>query len=204
MGTVTVLLGLLVIGGLLFLIGWVRTPQVTEQREVIMQPVMFDHRHHHVDDAISCRYCHWSAFSAQSAGYPPTSLCMNCHNQIWNGAEALETVRQSYFTQTPIRWRRVHNLPEHVHFSHARHVNRGVGCVSCHGRVEQMAAVYQVEPLNMGWCLECHRNPAKYVRPQQFITDSAYTPARPQQVVGAEIVRERGINPPVNCSACHY
>src|SRR4051812_19524135 len=147
------------------LIGWVRTPYVTGQFNPRDQPVQFDHRHHVRDDGIRCEYCHYTAARAPVAGVPPTALCMNCHSQVWNDSPLLAPVRRSYFTGEPLRWLRVHSLPDHVYFDHSAHVTRGVGCVSCHGRVDRMAQVYQVAPLTMEWCLDCHRDPDARLRP---------------------------------------
>src|SRR5262249_13303947 len=132
-----------------FCVAWARTPYSTGAFDPIAQPVMFDHRHHVRDDGIDCKYCHVAVETSPYAGVPATEVCMNCHGQIWSDAPLLSEVRKSYFSGQPIRWWRVNALPDHVFFSHAVHVDRGVGCVSCHGRVDQMGAVYQARPLTM-------------------------------------------------------
>lgn len=137
---------------------YVRTAYNTGQTVQVTQPVEFDHRHHVGDDGIACVYCHTSAETAASAGYPATEVCMGCHNQIWNESPLLAPVRNSWFERRPIAWNRVHNLADFVFFDHSVHVQRGIGCVACHGRVDSMARVYQVESLHMGWCLDCHRD----------------------------------------------
>jgi hypothetical protein len=185
------------------LIVWVRTPYVTGQFDPLDQPLQFDHRHHVRDDGIDCEYCHFSATRSPFAGVPPTALCMNCHSQVWNDSPLLEPVRRSYFSGNAIRWQRVNRLPDFAFFNHAIHVNRGVGCVSCHGRVDQMASVYATEPLTMSWCLDCHRAPERVLRPQANITDMEWEPSRPQLEVGREIRAHRGIEPPTHCTACH-
>ena len=150
------------IGGLMI---YVRSPLYTQQGDPISQPVQFDHRHHVGEEGIDCRYCHSQVEKAASAGYPPTSLCLNCHSQIWNKSPKLAPVRESFFTNTPIPWEKVHKLPHYVYFNHSIHVAKGVGCATCHGRVDKMAAVEKYSSLTMSWCLECHRNPEKYLRP---------------------------------------
>lgn len=144
---------------------YVRTAYSTGQFAPITQPVEFDHRHHVLDDVIECLYCHRSAEVSSSAGIPSTDVCMGCHAQIWVNGPQLDPVRRSYFGKQPIPWRRVHNLPDFVYFNHSVHVQRGIDCALCHGDVAQMARVYQVAPLTMGWCLDCHRNPEAYLGP---------------------------------------
>jgi len=137
---------------------YVRTPWNTSEGDAVDQPVQFDHRHHVIDDQIDCIYCHTGAESSAYAGVPATDVCMGCHTQIWNESPLLETVRRSYFSGQPVPWNRVHDLPDFVYFDHAVHVQRGVGCVACHGRVDRMARVYQTQSLSMGFCLDCHRD----------------------------------------------
>jgi hypothetical protein len=133
------------------------------------QPVQFSHKHHTGDDGISCVYCHTSVETSNNAGIPPTQTCMNCHSQIWSDSPYLELVRASYRDNKPIEWTRVHDLPDFVYFNHGIHVAKGVGCASCHGRVDQMPAVYQAASLQMEWCLECHRQPERFIRPKTEI-----------------------------------
>ena len=188
------------------LMAWVRLPWNTGQFRRIEQPIPFDHRHHVVDDGIDCRYCHTSVTKAASAGYPSAELCMNCHNQIWNDSPLLEPVREAYFSGRPIAWERVYRLPDFVYFNHAAHVNNGIGCETCHGRVDLMARIYQVPPLKMGWCLSCHRNPKPHLRPPDKITAMGYLPeaGRPggsqriQQLADYYAVRSK-----TDCTTCH-
>jgi hypothetical protein len=171
---------------------------------VVEQPVEFDHRHHVRDDGIDCRYCHENAERSNYAGVPPTSRCMDCHAQVWTRAALLEPVRRSAAQALPIRWRRVHRLPDFVYFDHAAHTARGVGCASCHGRVDQMAKVVQQAPLTMAWCLDCHRHPEAALRPRERITDMEWAPdAEAQRRIGTALVRQLGIAPPTDCSGCH-
>jgi hypothetical protein len=140
---------------------YVRTPWNTGVADAVDQPVQFDHRHHVIDDGIDCIYCHVGAESSDYAGVPATDVCMGCHAQIWNESPLLETVRRSYFSGQAVPWNRVHDLPDFVYFNHAVHVQRGIGCVACHGRVDRMARVYETRALSMGFCLDCHRNAAE-------------------------------------------
>ncbi len=158
-------LGLVAIGAPCLLMLAMRAPPVTGQDATIEQPIEFDHRHHVRDEGIDCRYCHEGAERGAHAGVPPTERCLNCHAQIWDRAALLAPVRASLDSGEPIRWRRVHRLPDFVFFNHAAHTARGVGCASCHGAVDTMAKVRQVAPLTMGWCLDCHRHPERVAAP---------------------------------------
>lgn len=197
------LLFLLLLGTPWLLMGWVRTPYVTAQNNPLPQPVPFDHRHHVADDGIDCLYCHTDAARSPRAGVPPTEVCMNCHNQIWNRSPELALVWRSAIEREPIVWQRINFLPDFVYFNHAIHVRKGVGCETCHGRVDRMARVYQAAPLTMGWCLDCHRNPERYLRPQSAITTMGYVPARPQRELGPALARAYGVKSVTYCSACH-
>lgn len=191
------------IGVPIFLMWWVRTPYVTGQFAQIAQPVAFDHRHHVVDDQIDCVYCHRDVERAPMAGVPPTELCLNCHNQIWNNSPAVELLWDSRRANRPIAWRRVTFLPDFVFFNHAIHVHKGVGCETCHGRIDEMARVYQVAPLTMGWCVDCHRAPEAHLRPVSAVTTMGYKPTRPQWEVGATLMRQYGVQRLTNCTTCH-
>jgi hypothetical protein len=180
---------------------YVRTPYHENTMYAVDQPVEFDHRHHVRDDGIDCLYCHAWATRAATAGVPPTSLCMGCHSQIWQDSPELEPVRRSFVTGQPLRWRRVYQLPGYVYFNHAIHVNKGVGCVECHGRVDQMARVYRARPLTMEWCLKCHRDPAPHLRPIPAITSMASTESL--KVDGTALMRRLGVVRVTDCSACH-
>jgi hypothetical protein len=182
-----------------------RSSYVTEAGIARGQPVPFSHKHHVSDDGIDCRYCHTTVETSAFAGMPPTSTCMNCHSQIWSDSPMLEPVRASYRTGEPLHWTRVHNLPGFVYFDHSIHVNKGVGCATCHGRVDQMALTYQVASLQMEWCLECHQNPARYVRPRSEVFNMAWQTDR-QDVLGRELVKTYKIKDTrslTSCSTCH-
>ncbi|AUX23724.1 cytochrome C [Sorangium cellulosum] len=182
---------------------YVRTEWNTRQNLPIEQPVQFDHRHHVQDDAIACRFCHHTVERAGPAGMPDTALCMGCHSQIWNQSPKLQLVRASYFSDTPIVWNRVYNVPDFVYFSHAAHVNKGVGCVTCHGRVDRMPDVHQVTPLTMGWCIDCHRAPERHLRPLSAITDMEWDAGPDAERIGRQVAEELGVRRLIHCSTCH-
>ena len=186
-----------------FLIAWARTPYSTGASEPRTQPVLFDHRHHTLDDGIDCRYCHSAVDRSPYAGVPSSDVCMNCHAQVWNQAPLLSAVRSSYFSDKPLEWQRVSSLPDFVFFNHSIHVHRNVGCVSCHGRVDSMGQVYMPEAMTMSWCLDCHRAPEHQLRAADRITAMDVLPADEQREVGLAIKEDTQIAPPTNCSACH-
>jgi hypothetical protein len=195
------LIVLAVSGAILSLFIWVRTPWRRKEFEPVAQPVEFDHRHHTEDDGIDCRYCHNTVDKAANAGIPSTEKCMGCHDQVWNQSPMLEPVRSSYFSNLPIPWNRVHDLPDFVYFNHSVHVLHGVACVTCHGRVDTMARVYQVETLTMDWCLDCHRSPETRLRPLAEVTNMSYR--APDREVSIQVARELSVKPLTYCSACH-
>jgi hypothetical protein len=180
-----------------------RSPYVTGAQIAREQPVPFSHSHHVGGIGIDCRYCHTSVEKAASAGIPPTATCMNCHSQIWSDSPTLEPVRESYRNDVSIEWVRVHDLPDFVYFDHSAHVNKGVGCSTCHGRVDQMPLVWQEATLQMEWCLGCHREPERFVRPKSEVFDIAWQPPGDQLAKGRELVKQNGIAPRVSCSTCH-
>ena len=139
-----------------------RSSWVTAQNEFVEQPVQFSHAHHVGGDGLDCRYCHTSVEKSSFAGIPPTKTCMNCHSQLWTNAPILEPVRASFRNDAPLTWIRVNDLPDFVYFNHQIHVRQGVGCATCHGRVDKMPLTYQAQSLLMEWCLDCHRAPEKY------------------------------------------
>ena len=180
-----------------------RSPFATHQDEVREQPVQFSHQHHAGGLGIDCRYCHATVEKTPSAGIPPTKTCMNCHSQIWVTSPYLEIVRASFRDDKPLHWLRVHDLPDFVYFNHSVHVKKGVGCSTCHGRVDRMPLMRQEESLQMGWCLDCHKNPAKYVRPRELVTQMDYVPPANQMEVGERLVKAYQIQSLTSCSTCH-
>ncbi len=201
---VTIFGAVFIAGFVLWLIGGiVRSPFATGQGVHLEQPVPFSHQHHVAGLGIDCRYCHTSVETSNFAGIPPTATCMNCHAQIWTNASMLEPVRSSYANNQPLQWQRVHRLADFVHFNHSIHVAKGVGCATCHGRIDQMPLTYQAAPLTMEWCLDCHRHPEKFVRPTNQVFNMAYVPAN-QDVLGPQLVRSNHIQSLTTCSTCHY
>jgi hypothetical protein len=169
-----VLTGLIVIAVGVALNSLQRSPWVTRQGQRPDQPVPFSHKHHVEGLGLQCQYCHTSVEKSSYAGIPPTKTCMNCHSQIWTNAELLEPVRHSWATGESIQWIKVHDLPDYVYFNHEIHVNKGIGCASCHGRVDEMPLMYEENTLQMEWCLNCHRNPGKNLRPTSEIYNMAW------------------------------
>lgn len=189
---------------LIFLIWYFFSPEFTDVGYAPAQPVEYSHRLHAGQLGMDCRYCHTAVEVSPHATVPATQTCMNCHNQIQTESLNLLPVRESWASGEPIEWVKVHHLPDFAQFSHAYHVNAGVGCETCHGRVDQMEVVTLAEPLSMGWCLDCHRQPELYLRPPEEVTTMGYV--QPADFVERNIERMRrdGIRPPTNCSACHY
>ena len=168
-----------------------------------VQPVPYSHKLHVGDLGIDCRYCHASVEVSPVANVPPTAVCMNCHKTVKRDSPLLQPIRDSATTGHPMRWVRVHKLPDYAYFSHQVHVAAGVGCVSCHGRVDEMDVVMQMKPLSMSWCLDCHRDPGPNRRPVSEVTNMKWTPPRDRAALAAKLQEERPVNPPVDCSGCH-
>jgi hypothetical protein len=194
--------------GLLFVVYMIfASPYVTQVHVVRDQPVPFSHEHHVSALGIDCRYCHTSVEVSTFAGIPPTETCMTCHSQIWVDSPMLEPVRKSMRTNEPIRWNRVHDLPDYAYFNHAIHVKKGVGCASCHGRIDQMPLTWKEQPLTMEWCLGCHRHPERHLRPPAEVFNMNWAPpvGQDQVELGRALVKQGHV--PVdrltNCSVCH-
>jgi hypothetical protein len=200
---VSILGAVFLLGG----VGWVfarvsRSDYATGVNVFRDQAVPFSHQHHVAGLGIDCRYCHTSVETSSFAGIPPTRTCMNCHSQIWTQSPMLEPVRESLRTGKSLSWTRVHNLAEFVYFNHSIHVKKGVGCVTCHGRVDQMPLTTQVVSLHMEWCLDCHRSPERYVRPRDRVFDMTWEPDDQEQL-GHRLVSEYRIERRTSCSTCH-
>jgi hypothetical protein len=194
-----VLIGLLL--GLVYELGM--SPWVTRQYVAREQPIQFSHERHVAGNGIDCRYCHTSVEQSRFAGIPPTKTCMNCHSQIWADSPYLEPVRASFRDDRSLRWLRVHDLPDFVYFNHSVHVKKGVGCETCHGRVDEMPLMLQENSLQMEWCLNCHRAPEQFVRPRSEIFTMGYRPQVPQEELGPQLVKQYGIQSLTTCSTCH-
>jgi hypothetical protein len=180
-----------------------RSGYVTRQGLILEQPVPFSHDHHVGQIGIDCRYCHTAVESTASAGIPPTQTCMNCHNQLWTNAELLEPVRASLRDDVPLRWNRVHDLPEFVYFDHSIHVAKGVACVTCHGPVDKMPLMYQFESLQMNWCLSCHKDPVPNIRPREEVTNVAWTPPAGFEQEQQRLAKLYNVQSKLSCSTCH-
>jgi hypothetical protein len=155
---------------------FIRSDYITGANEVVEQPIPFSHLHHVNQLGIDCRYCHTAVEVSAHAGIPPTKTCMNCHQQVWNGADLLDPLRSSYAQNNPIAWNKVHNVPHYTYFNHSIHVSKGVSCVSCHERIDNMPLVFQSKTLLMEWCLDCHRNPESNLRPKSEVFNLAWKP----------------------------
>ena len=208
---VAVLLGGSVLGLTMW---WIEnSPYVTWAGVVRDQPIPFSHEHHVGGLGIDCRYCHAQVEDSHFAGIPPTKTCMTCHSVIWNNAPMLSKVRESWTANQPIEWQRVHNLPGYVYFNHSIHVNKGVGCYTCHGSVDQMPLMFQNATLQMAWCLDCHRQPDRYIRPREEVFNLHYDvehdpkhPGETQATLGPKLVAEYHVLPKQqmqDCSTCH-
>jgi Cytochrome c7 and related cytochrome c len=180
-----------------------RSPWVTEAHVAREQPIQFSHERHVAGNGLDCRYCHTSVEQSSFAGIPPTKTCMNCHSQIFSASPYLEPVRLSFRSNRPIEWTRVHDLPDFVYFDHSIHVNKGVGCTTCHGQVDRMPLMWQENSLQMEWCLDCHRNPERYVRPREAVFSVDYVQPSNQLELGARLVAEYRIQKLTSCSTCH-
>jgi len=180
-----------------------RSSYVTDVGVARTQPVQFSHKHHVSDDGIDCRYCHSSVEESSFAGIPSTKICMNCHTQIWAESPILAPVRESFRTGKSLEWTRVNNLPGFVYFDHSIHVHKGVGCTTCHGRVDQMPLMWRENTLYMEWCLECHRNPERFVRQREQVFNMDWQPPSDQIALGQKLVQQYKIESLTSCSVCH-
>jgi len=198
----------ILIGGIFwFMDAWSKSGYNTQAFVSREQPVQFSHKHHAGDDGIDCRYCHTSVEVSATAGIPPSKTCMNCHAQIWSNSPYLEIVRESFRSDQPIKWVKVHDLPDFVYFNHSIHVNKGVGCSTCHGRIDQMPLTMQVQSLQMQWCLDCHRAPEMNLRPKADIFRMDWVPPDNQAQQGKDLAENVYHLQPqrvlTSCSTCH-
>ncbi len=185
---------------------YTRSSYGTSAGETRVQPVPFSHQHHVGVLGIDCRYCHEGVEHSSFAGLPPSKTCMNCHSQMWVGSDMLEPVRESYRTGRPLHWHRVYNLPGFVYFDHSIHVQKGVGCSSCHGRLDQMPFTFQVPSLLMEWCIDCHREPEKHLRPREAVFDMKWEEPPDQVARGLELKKDYEVRDArflTSCSVCH-
>ena len=179
------------------------SPKYTDVGYRPTQPVPYSHKTHAGDLGIDCRYCHVAVESQAVASVPPTQTCMNCHTLILPESDSLKLIRQSWLTGQPMQWVRVHNLPDFVYFDHSIHVDRGVGCITCHGNIAQMIEVEQKQPLSMSWCLDCHKNPMPNLRPVDQVTNMKWVMPENHDELTAKFIKANDIAPPIECSGCH-
>jgi hypothetical protein len=194
-----------IVGFIWLLLAVNRSDYVTGVGEAREQPLQFSHERHVAGNGIDCRYCHTTVEDSAFAGIPPTETCMNCHSHILTEADILEPIRASFRTGEPIHWVRVHRLPDFVYFDHSIHVKKGVGCVTCHGRVDRMPLVWKAEPMTMEWCLECHRAPERYLRPREEVFNMEWKPEGSQIALGRRLVAEYdvAVGELTDCYVCH-
>jgi len=192
-------------------LGWVvlelsRSSYMTRQGLVLHQPVPFSHEHHVSGLGIDCRYCHTTVDKSAVAGIPPTETCINCHRNIWTNADLLEPIRASFKNNVPMEWAKVNDLPDYVYFNHSVHVAKGMGCTTCHGPVGKMQLMYQDATLLMEWCISCHRDPAKNVRPRDQVYNPDWQPSSNSDMRKAEqarLAKEYNLQSLTSCSTCH-
>jgi hypothetical protein len=189
--------------GVLAIMGFDRSRYATDVGVAKRQPVQFSHQHHVSHLGLHCVYCHTSVEVSSFAGIPPTHTCMSCHSQLWVTSPMLEPVRASYRTGESIEWNRIHDLPQYVFFNHSIHLKKGIGCSSCHGRVDEMNLTYKAASLQMEWCLNCHREPEKYIRPRELVFQMDYEYPPNQLEVGRKLVEEYKVQKLLDCYTCH-
>ncbi len=218
----SILGGVFIVAAVAFAVyGFNASSYQTQVNVARQQPVQFSHEHHVAGLGIDCRYCHSTVETANYAGMPATKVCMTCHSQIWTNAEILEPVRASWRENKPLQWTRVHDLPDFVQFNHSIHVQKGVGCYSCHGEVDKMPLMWKENSLHMQWCLDCHRDPAEHLRSKDeiFVMRPRTVPKdKDPHAFGEELMKKYNVqtelptdqgfhefpNPLTNCSVCHY
>lgn len=197
-GAVFIIAGIVWVGAMLD-----RSSYVTRVGLILKQPVPFSHDHHVSAIGIDCRYCHTSVETSAFAGMPPTETCMSCHSQIWSDSPILEPVRESFRAGRPIPWTRVHDLPDFVYFDHSIHLAKGIGCVSCHGRVDRMPLMWRTGSLKMEWCLNCHRDPERHVRPREEVFDATWEPPSGAADFRRQLVEDYKVRSLITCYTCH-
>ena len=202
-GLLGAVLGLIGLAGLLYYL--VESPLMTEVGLAKAQPLPYSHEQHVGGLGLDCRYCHTSVETSDFATIPPTETCMGCHAQVTPDSAVLTPVRASFENNQPLEWIRVHNLADFVYFNHGIHVNKGIGCETCHGRIDQMPVVAKAESLQMDWCLECHRTPERFVRPREAVFTMGWQPPTDQATLGPQLVADYGIKVDqlTDCSICH-
>jgi hypothetical protein len=175
----------------------------TSVRVAPEQPIPFSHKHHVKDDGLDCRYCHTGVENSSYAGLPATETCMTCHSQIWSSASLTQPIRDSWASGKSIEWTRVHDLPDFVYFNHSIHINKGIGCSTCHGQVDEMPLMYRANALNMNWCINCHRHPEEFIRPKSEVFNIDYVYPSNQPELGPQLVKQYSVQSLTDCVTCH-
>jgi ferredoxin len=197
---ISIVVGLLLIGAVVgFLILAPQSYSVT----VHAQPVAFSHQQHVGAVGVDCRYCHTTVETSSFAGLPSTKICMNCHLEVLDSSDELAPIRDSAASGTPLIWNRVHDLPDYAYFDHSAHLNKGVACVTCHGQVDQMPVLYQARSLQMSWCMDCHRDPARNIRPRDQVTNMNWQPPANFDAIRQQLIRDYHVESKTSCSTCH-
>jgi hypothetical protein len=189
-------------------LGWAvnQSPYFTDLNVPRQQPVPFSHKHHVTDDGIDCRYCHTSVEKSSFAGLPSTHICMGCHSKLWVNSPTLEPVRLSYQSDKSLEWTRVNALPDFAYFDHSIHINKGVGCTTCHGPIGEMPLTWRANTLYMRWCIDCHKHPERFVRRREDVFKADYEPPKDQLALGRGLVKEYKIKDArqlTDCYTCH-
>lgn len=201
---IQILVGLSVIAGTVVAgVSYYFTPKYTRVGYMPTQPVAYDHSLHVTQLGMDCRFCHTGVEESGYSNVPDTQTCMKCHSQVKSDSPKLAPIRASWQTGQPMQWVRIHQAPDYVYFNHAVHVNRGISCVSCHGNINHMEVVFHDQPQSMGWCLDCHREPEKNIRPVEYVYDLDWKPQEDQEELGTKLVKEWNVNPPKTCAGCH-
>ncbi len=204
---ISILAGVIILAAVTAGLVWYgHSPTFTKVGVQIPQPVPFPHKLHIVSLGLNCRYCHAGVDQSSFADLPPAETCMTCHSQIAVNDPILQPIRDSYNNGTPLVWNRVNRLPDYVYFNHQIHIDKGVGCETCHGRMDKETTAVRAVYFYMDTCLNCHRDPSKFLRPQANIYDMGYKPSESQAVLGAQLMKEYNIMPAsqlTNCSICH-
>jgi len=200
--------GAVFIAAALGYLAWAVTesPYFTDVNVPRQQPVPFSHKHHVTDDGIDCRYCHTSVEKSSFAGIPSTHICMSCHSRLWTTSPMLEPVRLSYQTDKSLEWTRVNALPDFAYFDHSIHINKGVGCTTCHGPIGEMPLTWRANTLYMRWCIDCHKHPERFVRRREDVFKADYQPPQDQLALGRRLVQEYKIKDATqltDCYTCH-
>jgi len=195
-----------VVSGILLIIAFIwyyGSPKYTDVGYAPIQPLPYSHKMHAGDLKMDCMYCHTTVDRSAVASIPPTQTCMNCHTLVKAGSAKLTVLQNSWSSGESVDWIKIHDLPDYAYFNHSAHLTAGIGCESCHGTISEMEVVKLTEPLSMLWCLDCHRDPVQHIRRQEDLTKMNWVPPDNQQQIAEEVIAQKEITPPLDCSGCH-